>query len=57
MIRKIKYAETPTNPTKTKVKKAVEKPKKASLASLKKENDEEEELTLTTDSKNTDPIF
>ena len=29
MIRKIKYAEIPTNPTKTKVKKAVEKPKKA----------------------------
>lgn len=29
MIRKIKYAEIPTNPTKTKAKKAVEKPKKA----------------------------
>ena len=35
MIRRIKYAETPTSPTKTKVKKAVEKPKKA-VAKTKK---------------------
>lgn len=35
MIRKIKYAETPTNPAKTKAKKAVEKPKKT-VAETKK---------------------
>lgn len=35
MIRKIKYAETPTNPAKTKAKKAVEKTKKA-VAKTKK---------------------
>ena len=35
MIRKIKYAETPTNPAKTKAKKTVEKPKKT-VAETKK---------------------